>query len=332
VETVAIVAALGLAFVLGVSDAPNATSALVATRTAAYRTAAAFAFVFHLAGALLGGTAVAVTVNGLIDVGAGDVPAAYAAGCLAAVLFVAGATRLGIPTSASFGLVAGLVGAALVAGGIGAVEWGGLDGLHPVGTLGVLIGLVVSPFLGLGVAWVARRLIGIGLRRASRRALGPVRATIWIGAAAVAVSDGTNDGQKAMGIAAGVLLATGSLQGFSIPLWVRASVAVTLALGTAIGGRRIVRTVGIGYYRGGPVDGLGSQGSAAGVILGCSALGFPISTSTVVASAVVGVGSDRRFRHVRWRTFGETVSAWVVTIPACTGLGAVLFLLFRWAG
>ncbi len=331
-EALAIAASLALAFILGVSDAPNASSALIASRTAGYRAATAFAFVFHALGGFVSGTAVALTITTLIHVPGSDVPAAFAAGGLSAVVFVAVATRLGIPTSASFGLVGGLIGAALVQGGADAVTWGGLNGFHPVGTLGVLIGLVISPPIGIGVAWLARRGIDIVLRRATRRALRPVRAAIWVGAASVAFSDGSNDGQKAMGLAAGALVATGSLQEFSIPFWLRAAVALILALGTAIGGRRIVRTVGTGLYQGGPVDSLGAQGSAAAVILGGSALGFPISTSTVVASAVVGVGTGRRFRHVHWITFSRTVSAWAITVPACIGIGALLYALFQLIG
>jgi len=332
VEALAIAASLGLAFILGVSDAPNASAALIASRTAGYRAATAYAFVFHLLGGLVSGTAVALTITTLIDVDRSDVDPAYAAGGLSAVVFVAGATRLGIPTSASFGLVGGLVGAALVAGGTGAVNWGGLDGIHPVGTLGVLFGLVVSPPIGIAVAWLVRRGIALSLRRATRAMLGPIRLSIWIGAAAVAISDGSNDGQKAMGLAAGALVAAGSLAEPAIPFWVRLAVAFVLALGTAIGGRRIVRTVGLGFYRGGPVDSLGAQGSAAAVILGSSALGFPVSTSTVVASAVVGVGADRRSRHVRWRVFARTVAAWVITVPACMAIGAIVFLLLTRIG
>lgn len=328
-EAAAVVLALAFAFILGVSDAPNASAALVGSRTASYRAAAAFSFAFHAAGAFIGGTAVAVTITELVDVADGEVPAAYAAGALAAVAFVAGATRLGVPTSASFGLVGGLVGAALVAGGAGAVEWGGLDGAHPVGTFGVLIGLAVSPAAGMAAAWLVRHGIDRILGRATRRMLGPVRAGIWAGAALVALSDGTNDGQKAMGLVAGTLVATGSLRELSIPTWTRAAVAVALALGTAFGGRRLVQTVGRGFYRGGSMDSLGAQVSAAGVIFGAGALGFPVSTSTVVASGVVGAGLNRRPRHVRWHAVGHTVWAWIVTIPACVGLGALFFLATR---
>jgi PiT family inorganic phosphate transporter len=327
VEALAVALALGFAFVLGVSDAPNASSMLIGTKTASYRSAMAFSFTFHAAGAFLGGTAVAVTIAQLVDVAPGDVPATFGAASLAAILLVTVGARLGIPVSASVGLVGGLVGAALVAGGASSVDWGGFGGWRPHGVAGILAGLVLSPLVGIGGAWLVRRAIDLILRRATRRLLRPVRGGIWLGAALVGLSDGTNDGQKAMGLIAGTLVAAGSLDAFDVPLWVRASAGLVLAAGTALGGRRIVRRVGRGFYRGGPLDGLGAQSSAAGVIFGCTALGLPISTSAVVASSIVGVGLDRRPRHVRWAAYGNTVSAWAITIPACLALGALFFLL-----
>ena len=327
-DVVAIAAALGLAFVLGLSDAPNATSALVAARAAPWHVALAFSFALHALGALLGGTAVALTVAGLVQVPRHDVAPAFAAGCLAAVVFGAAAARTGLPTSATYGLVGGLVGAALVSGG-GDVRWGGFDGIRPDGVLGTLVGLLFSPVVGTSAGWVGRRLLARGAVRATRRVLGPVRGGIWATAGLVAISDGANDGQKAMGAIAAVLVANGSLDRLQVPLWVRVSVALTLALGTAIGGGRVVRRVSRGYYRPQPLDSLAAQASAAGVILGAAALGAPVSTSTVVASAVVGVGADRTPRHVRWTVVFQTVSAWFVTVPVCGLLGAGLFACAR---
>jgi PiT family inorganic phosphate transporter len=329
VESTAVLLALGFAFVLGVSDAPNATAMLVGSGTAGYRAAGVLAFVTHAAGAFIGGTAVAFTIARLVDVSAGEDSSAFAAASIAAIALVAVGARLGIPVSASVGLVGGLVGAALVAGGASAVDWGGFDGIRPRGVAGILLGLAVSPLVGIGAAWLVRRGIDRLLRRASRRMLGPVRGGIWLGAAFVGLSDGTNDGQKAMGLIVGTLIATGRLDELSVPTWSRASVGVVLGLGTVIGGRRIVRTVGRGFYRGGPLDGVGAQGTAAGVIFACSGLGLPISTSTVVSSSVVGVGLDRRPRHVHWRVYGRAVLAWALTVPVCVGLGALLYLFFR---
>ena len=199
----------------------------------------------------------------------------------------------------------------------------------PYGMAGALAGLAISPVVGAGAGWLVRRLVRSGTARATRRALGPVKGGIWVAAGLVALSDGTNDGQKAMGISAAVLLASGSLQRFEVPLWVRIAVAAALALGTVVGGGRVVRRVSRGYYRPGPVDSLAAQASSAAVILGAAALGAPVSTSTVVASTVVGVGADRHPRHVRWAAVAETVSGWALTVPICAVLGAALFASAR---
>jgi PiT family inorganic phosphate transporter len=192
--------------------------------------------------------------------------------------------------------------------------------------VGALAVLVLSPVVGLAAGWASRRVAVRALSRGTRRMLGPVRGGIWVSAGAVALSDGTNDGQKAMGVAATTLLATGAIDTFEIPPSVRWSVALVFALGTVVGGGRVVRRVGRGYFRPTPVDSLASQASAAAVILGATAVGAPVSTSTVVTSAVVGVGADRHPRHVRWAGVADTISAWVLTIPVCAILGALLYL------
>lgn len=321
----AVVVALVFAFVLGVSDAPNASAALVGTGTARYRPAMLFSFVFHVVGGLVGGTAVAASVAGMIDVSGPDAGAAYTAGALAAALFVLTATRLGLPTSASFGLVGGLVGAAFVAGGASAIEWGGIDGLRPHGVLGALVAMVASPFIGAAAGAGGRALLTISLRRATRRMLGPVRGGMWLAAALVALSGGSNDGQKAMAIIAGALVADGSLQEFGIPLWVRVTVAVVLAAGTALGGRKLIQTVGRRLYRQRQLDGLAAEAGAAFAVIGAGVVGAPVSTSSVVTASVVGVGLEQRSRHVRWPLVGKTVTAWLVTVPVCAVLGALAF-------
>ena len=324
-DVVAIGAALGLALVLGISSAPNAASALIASRSAPSRVALGYSFLLHALGALLGGTAVALTIAHLVSVPDDEVASVYAAGCIAPIAFVGVAARLGLPTSATHGLVGGLAGAGLAEGGIHAVNWGGFDGIRPVGVFGALSALILAPIVGLAAGWATRRVAVRALARGTRRLLGPVRGGIWIAAGAVALSDGTNDGQKAMGVAATTLLATGAIDSFEIPWSVRWSVALVFALGTVVGGGRVVRRVGRGYFRPTPVDSLASQTSAAAVILGSTAVGAPVSTSTVVTAAVVGVGADRHPRHVRWAGVADTISAWFLTIPVCAILGAVLY-------
>ena len=325
VDIVAVGAALGLAFVLGISVAPNAAAALVVSRTAGWHQALAFSFLLHAVGVLIGGTAVAVTVNGLVRVGRGDVALVYSVASLAAVAFVVVAGRLGIPASATYGMIGGLVGAAVVAAGWHAIHWGGVADWRPVGVLGVAAGLVLSPALGVAGGGLVRSGLGRALARGTRRLLGPIRGGIWVSAGLVAVSDGINDGQKAMGLATGALLAEGSISTFAIPLWLRGAVALSLAAGTVLGGGRIIRRVATGYYRPTLLDSLAAEVAAAAVILGAAAVGAPVSTSETVAASVVGVGADRHPRHVRWAGVVATLSAWAVTVPSCAILGAAVY-------
>lgn len=320
---------VGFALMLGVSDAPNASASLIAARATSYRGAMLFAFVFHVAGGMLAGQAVALTMVTLVHVAPAQVAGTYLAGGVATICFTLLATRRGIPVSASIGLVGGLAGAAAVVGGWDAVGWGGLHGWRPYGVLGTLAAVVVSPVLGALVAAVLRRGLEPVAQRATRRSLRPLRGLIWITAGLVALADGSNDGQKAMGLATGLLVAGGAISTFAVPIWVTAMVAVVLAAGTAVGGRQIVRTVSSRFYRGGPLDGLAAQAGSALTILAASYAGAPVSTSTIVASGMVGVGAARRRHHVQWPTVSMVVTAWIVTVPACALIGAGLVALER---
>jgi PiT family inorganic phosphate transporter len=334
--SVAGVAALGVvvvfAFVLGVSDAPNASAVLIASRGASYRRAMAFSFGAHAAGGLLAGQAVAMTMTSLVRVPAAQLPGTYLAGVVASLAFTLLLTRRGVPVSASVAVVGGLAGAAAVEAGWHAIGWGGIRGARPYGVAGTLLAIILSPVIGGLLAAAIRRLLGRVLHRASRDALRSLRSTIWLTAGLVGLADGSNDGQKAMGLATGLLVASRSIRQFAVPLWVTAVVAFALAAGTAAGGRRIVRTVSSRFYRGGPLDGVAAQSGSALAILAAAFVGAPVSTSTVVASSMIGVGVVRRRRHVQWPTVRTVVTAWALTVPACAGLGALLIELGRLSG
>jgi len=328
---VALVVIAGFAFMLGVSDAPNASASLIAARAASYPSVMIFSFAMHVVGGLIAGQAVALTMSGLVHLPDSQLAGVYVAGGLASIGFTLVATRRGVPVSASIALVAGLAGAAAVVGGWQAVGWGGLHGFRPYGVIGTLAAIVLSPVLGAAVAAGLCRVLGRALRRAARAMDRPLAGATWGTAALVALADGSNDGQKAMGLATALLAATGHLQHFSVPLWVMATVAVVLAAGTAAGGKRIVRTVSSRFYRGDPIDGLAAQSASAVTILLAAWLGAPVSTSTVVASGMIGVGAARRRRHVHWPTVRTVVIAWMVTVPASAAIGAALIELGRLA-
>ncbi len=250
--------ALALAFAAtnGVHDASNAIATLVATRTATPFQAIVLATFFNLLGPLLIGAAVADTIAGIVTVPADEAVAVIGAGLAAAVAWNLLTWQRGLPSSSSHALVGGLVGAALAEGGLNAVQWGGLDGLHPVGVFGSLIALAISPVLGFAVALLLIRALRAFARRATRRWVKVASNGQWFTSAALAFSHGANDAQKSVGVIAALLLAAGRTDSLDAPSWVVPACAVALTAGTALGGWRIIRTVGRGIYRIGAIDGM----------------------------------------------------------------------------
>ncbi|CAM3634380.1 inorganic phosphate transporter [Smaragdicoccus niigatensis] len=323
-----IVLAMAFDVTNGFHDSANSVAALVSTRAATAGQALVITALGNLAGPLLAGTAVANTVGGVVDVPLGDTVPVVCAALTSAIAWNLITWRFGLPSSSSHALIGGLVGAALLSGWDG-VHWGGFAGWRPYGVMGVLAGLAISPILGVVVGGAASALARRCLRRAPRRVNRVVRRGEWVTASALAFSHGANDAQKTMGVVALLLVATGHLDRFEVPLWVRLAAAASLTIGTMLGGWRIVRTVGHGIYRMRPLDGLVSQGSSAAVILTAAAVGAPVSTTHVVASGVVGVGVQRRIGHVHWAVVREIGAAWLVTLPVTAVAGAVLLSIWK---
>lgn len=316
----------------GFHDSSNAIAALVATGAARPLPALLLSATFNLLGPVLAGTAVADTVAGVVEVDRDRLLSLLLAALVAALTWNLLTWWLGLPSSSSHALVGGLAGAGLVQAGFGAIRWGGLDGIRPVGVAGVLVGLAVSPLLGGLAAWAAQRAARRALRRATRRVLRPIRAGQWLTAAGLAFSHGANDAQKTMGLITLALVGSGELPAFAVPLWVKVACALALTAGSAFGGWRIVTTIGRGIYRIRALDGLVSQGAGAAVIGLAAGLGAPVSTTHVVAGSVVGVGAARRARHVRWPVVREMLLAWLVTLPACALLSAGCLLAAQAVG
>jgi inorganic phosphate transporter, PiT family len=329
----AIAFAMAFALTNGFHDAANAIATLVATRGARPGQAIALSAVFNMLGALLIGTAVADTIAGIVTVAPSRAVAVIGSGVLSAAVWNLLTWWRGLPSSSGHALVGGLVGSALAETGIHAVRWGGLDGWKPVGVFGALIALALSPPAGLAFGFVAARLNARLLRRASRRVHAPIRGAEWAMSAALSFSHGANDAQKAMGVIAALLLASGHIHTLSVPLWTKLACGATLTLGTAMGGWRIVRTIGRRIFHLAPIDGLASQSASTAVILAASYAGAPVSTTQVVASSVVGVGAGRRrTRHVRWAVVRSMGFAWLMTLPAAGALGAATLLVWRAIG
>ena len=291
----------------------------------------ALAALGNVVGPLVLGRAVADTVAGIVTVPDADVTRVLGAALTGAVIWNLVTWSRGLPSSSGHALLGGLVGAAVVEGGAGAVAWGGFDGPRPVGVWGVAAVLALAPVLGLVAGFGAERVARRATRPLTNAARGPVRACQWVMAGGLAVSHGANDAQKSVGIIVALLLAAGELGHGSVPLWVELACGGALTVGTAFGGWPIVRTIGRRIMRLRPIDGLASETGSVAVILGASLAGAPVSTTQVVASSVVGVGGGRRrWRHVRWPLVRSMLLAWLVTVPAAAALAALALVPWRW--
>jgi len=327
---VAVALAVGFAVTNGLHDAANAIATLVATRAATPGQAIVVATIFNLLGPFLVGAAVADTIGGIVTVSPSVTTEVIGCGLAAAVTWNMTTWYLGLPSSSGHALVGGLVGAALVQGGTDAVNWGGIESGRPVGVLGTLIALAISPLLGGLAAYAVIRLLRRLARRLTHAWDGSVKAGQWAMSSALAFSHGANDAQKAVGVIAALLLGAGKIDSLSAPTWAIFACSAALTIGTALGGWRIIRTVGRRIYRLQALEGLASQTSSAGVILGASLIGAPVSTSQVVATSVVGIGGGRRrLRHVNWSVVSQIGLAWLITIPVTAALAATVFALWQ---
>jgi PiT family inorganic phosphate transporter len=327
----AIAVALAFAFTNGIHDAADAIATLVVTRAATPVAAVTLAAIGNIVGPLLLGRAVADTVAGVVTVPAEQMVFVLGAGLTGAVVWNGITWWKGLPSSSSHALLGGLVGAALAQGGTSAVNWGGFDGIRPVGVFGILGVLAIAPVAGFLAGVLVNRAARASTARATRRIRGPVRGGQWVMSSGLALSHGANDAQKSVGIVALLLFAAGETSKFAPPTWVELACGVSLTLGTAFGGWPIVRTLGRRIIRLRPLDSLASQTASTGVMLSASLIGAPVSTSQVVASSVVGVGGGRRrWHHVHWPLVRTMLLAWLVTIPAAALIAAVALLPWRW--
>ena len=305
---VLLVTAAAYDFVNGFHDSANIVATMIASNAMSVRGAMALAAAGSLAGPFMLGVAVARTLGSGIVAPEGLTIAVALAALAAASAWNVFTWILAIPVSSSHALVGGLVGAAWSEGGWAAIQ--------PAGLAKVAAALVVSPLAGFCAALATMHLLLWLLRHASPR----VNATLAAGqiatAAALAVANGANDAQKTVGIIAMGLLLLGFTQTFTVPWWSIALSASSLALGTAVGGGRIARTLGSRFYRVRPIHGFASQASSAAVILGTSLFGGPVSSTQVVSLAIVGAGAAERRSKVRWALLGEIAIAWLLTVPA----------------
>lgn len=328
---ITLILTLAVVLVNGWTDAPNAIATCVSTRAITPKKAILMAAFFNFLGVLVMtmlNAKVAETIYNMVDFG-GDSHDATIALCAALFAIVAWATAawaFGIPTSESHALIAGLSGAAIAMGG-----W---HGINMGEWVKVLYGLALSTLLGFAAGWVCAKITGLVCRDMDRRKTTRFfRGAQITGGAAMAFMHGAQDGQKFMGVfMLGIFLAQGHADApeFTIPVWVMILCSVVMALGTSIGGYRIIKAVGMDMVKLETHQGFAADLAGAACLLVSSVGGIPISTTHTKTTAIMGVGAAKRLSCVNWGVVKEMVLTWVLTFPGCGVIGFLMARLFLW--
>jgi PiT family inorganic phosphate transporter len=316
---VLIVLGLSFDFLNGVHDSSNIVATMISSRAIRPQIALLMTAVAEFCGPFLFGVAVATTIgNEIVDPNHVNMLVVIAA-LASAIIWNILTWILGIPSSSSHALIGGLLGAVITNAGISAIKLAGIEK--------ILITLFVSPLIGFVAGFIIANIIYLLSWNASPRVNGVFKKLQVITSLGLALSHGTNDSQKTMGVITMGLVISGMQSTFQVPLWVVFVCALTIAIGTSVGGWQLIKTLGSKFYKVRPVHGFAAQATSAAVILTASLVGGPVSTTQVVSTAIMGVGSADRVNKVRWGVAGEIASAWLLTIPATGLVSAGLYWL-----
>jgi PiT family inorganic phosphate transporter len=306
-------------FLNGFHDSANVVATMISSRAMTPTAALIIASVGNFIGPLLFGVAVAKTIGQEVASPNSITIAVVLAALVSASIWNIITWAFGIPSSSSHALIGGIIGAVLVGSGWDALR---MEGLQLVATA-----LFFSPILGYVLGLLVMRITMRAVRDATPKAnlffkYGQIPTALTL-----ALSHGTNDAQKTMGIITMGLVVLGYQSSFVVPLWVILASASAIGIGTAAGGWRIIHTLGGKFYRIRPIHSFTSQLTSMSVILGASLLGGPVSTTHVVSSSIIGVGAAQRKSQVRWGVLGDILLAWFLTVPASAGIAALLYYL-----
>ena len=313
--------ALSFDFINGFHDTANTIATSISTKALPPRVAILLAAFMNLIGAL-SFTGVAQTIGGkiadplVLDHGIAIVAAAL----ISAISWNLITWYFGIPSSSSHALIGSLVGAVIIAEGFLAVNYAGI--------ITILEALILSPLIAFATGYIIMNLIQIIFKNSNPGKTNRNFRVLQIFTAAwQAFSHGTNDAQKSMGIITFALIAGGFQSALDVPFWVKVSCALAMALGTSVGGWRIIKTVGSRIIKLEPASGFAADFSSATIIILATLIKLPVSTTHVISSAIMGVGSARRFSSVRWSTAQQMVMAWVITLPITAAFASITYLL-----
>jgi len=322
IAVIIIILALLFDFLNGMNDAANSIATIVSTRVLTPRFAVAWAAFFNLVAAFGFGVGVAKTIGkGVVS------PEVLSLWFVLAVLLGAigwtyTCTKLGLPISVSHALVGGIIGAGLVKGGVKVLMMKSIIKIAAFIILSPLIGFFLGIFFSIVTTWIFRRWSPWRVDRL-------FRAGQLFSSALFSLGHGANDAQKAMGIIVMVLVAAGWQESFHVPLWVILSCHVAIALGTLLGGWRVVKTMGMRVTKLVPVSGFCAETAAAASIIASSLGGIPVSTTHTITGGIIGVGSLRRLSAVKWGVAGNIVVAWVLTLPGAALISALAYLALK---
>lgn len=311
--------ALFFDFLNGFHDSSNIVATVISSRALRPRAALYMTAIAHFVAPFIFGVAVATTVgDDLINPSAINIYVVIAA-IISAILWNLFTWFIGIPSSSSHALVGGILGSAILTNGLGIVKLGGL--------IKILAALFISPPIGLLVGFLIMHLMLYIFKDATPRINTIFKRMQILTSLSLALSHGTNDSQKTMGVITMGLVAAGYQETFHVPLWVIAASAGAIAMGTAFGGWRLIHTLGGRIYKIRPVHAFTSQAASTAVILSAALLGGPVSTTQVVGSAIMGAGAAERISKVRWQVGQNMVVTWVVTIPVNALAAALIYSL-----
>ncbi len=327
---IAIILTLGVIFVNGWTDAPNAIATCVTTRCLGVRTAIWMSALFNFLGVLIMtqiNSAVASTISNMVDFGSNthEATIALCAALLSIVVYSVGASFLGIPTSESHSLIAGLSGAAI------AIQ-GGIGGINGSEWVKVLYGLVLSLAMGFAFGWGICKLITVVCRNLERRLANRFFAGAQIaGAAAMSFMHGAQDGQKFIGVLfLGLAFSNGmnSVEGMEIPVWLMLLCSLVMGLGTSVGGEKIIKSVGMDMVKLERYQGFSADLAGAACLLISSLFGIPVSTTHTKTSAIMGAGAVKRISAINFSVVKEMMLTWVFTFPGCGIISFVMAKIF----
>ena len=314
-------------FTNGAHDCANAIATVVSTKVISPRAAVAMAAVLNLVGALLGTEVASTLGKGIVntDVVMGSQILVLAA-LIGAIAWNLLTWYYGLPSSSSHALIGGLIGAA--------VTHAGFASLNSASILKkIILPMVFSPLAGFAVSYLVMIALMVVFSRVNRRTVNKSFKKLQIiSAAFMATSHGFNDAQKTMGVIALALFLFHKIDSIYVPLWVKISCALAMALGTALGGWKIIKTMGHRIFKLEPIHGFAAETSAAMVITGASLFGAPVSTTHTITACIFGVGSTKRLSAVRWEIAANLAVAWVVTIPAAGTIAGLSYLLLEFLG